>query len=222
MCGDKTRYGDKHIAFGAFEYRLEVAGFSTLPSVTRRQNRASELGWIDTGIIDPLTDGGTDDQADGTHTVIALVEFLRGAGDAVGHGSALVFARLTNSCLQAGTLLIRGQRCNEHASTVVERVVDHTAQRTCAVVRQQGNGVGQQRRSRLEIGVGECGHCSRQTAVQAVDNGDDSHLTGRIQYPFERRDTFRTVTLEHGELEFDGRRSTIGCLQHAHGVQFRA
>ena len=36
MCGDKTRYGDKHIAFSTFEYRLKVAGFSTLPSVARR------------------------------------------------------------------------------------------------------------------------------------------------------------------------------------------
>lgn len=172
-----------HIAFRAFEHRLEVAGFSTLPSVARRQNRTSELGWIDTGIIDPLTDGGTDDQAYGTHTVIALIELLSRAGNAVRHCSALVLACLTNGGLQAGALLVRGQRCNEYASTVVQGIVNDTAQRACAIIWQQSDGVGKQRRPRLEIDIGECGHRSRQASMQAVNDGDDTHLTGCVQYP---------------------------------------
>ena len=57
--------------------------------------------------------------------------------------------------------------------------------------------------------------------MQAVDDGDDTHLPCRIEHAFKRGDAFGTVPLEHGGLEFDSCGTAIGRLQHAHGIQFR-
>ena len=98
--GDGTRYRNQHIALGAFEHGLQIACLRSLPSVAWGKNRSGELGRVDARIVDPLPDGGADDKADGTHSIIALIEFLSSAGDAVRHCFALVFACLTNRRLQ--------------------------------------------------------------------------------------------------------------------------
>ena len=121
MRGDGTRYRDQHIALGAFEHGLQITCLRSLPSVAGGKNRSGELGRIDARIVDPLPDGGTDDKADGTHSIIALIEFLSSAGDAVRHCFTLVFACLTNRRLQAGAF-------DEHAPAVVERVIDDASQ----------------------------------------------------------------------------------------------
>ena len=58
--------------------------------------------------------------------------------------------------------------------------------------------------------------------MEAIHNRDDAHLPCRVQHTFERSETFGTVTLEHGRLEFNGSGTAIGRLKHTHGIQFGA
>ena len=222
MRRDEPGHGDQHIALGALEHGAQILGLGTLPAVAGRQDRAGEFRRVHAAVIDPLADGGADDQADRAHAVDALVELLRGAGDAIGHGLALVLAALADGGLHARALLVRGQRGHEHAAAVVQCVVDHALQRACAVVRQQGDGVGEHRRPRLEIGVGDGRDRGGQAAVQAVHDGDDLHLAGRIQHAFERGESLGPVPFEHRHLELDRGGATVRGLQHAHREQFGA
>ena len=107
-------------------------------------------------------------------------------------------------------------------TSVFQRFGNQAVQRTRAIVRQQRDGVGQQRCTGLEIGVCDGGNRGGQAAAQAIDDGDDAHLSCRVEHALERFETFGSVALEHRRLEFDCCGAPVGGLQHTHGEEFGA